>query len=134
MLQRLAEFLEDLLPCVGAIVRRQLFQRVGLCGLEERPQLFLGDKVRGIRDVRLRHRAVAVLAGEVIRDVLLKGQLGSFLLFSHVEPTVRVVRSKRGSAGIPAGLFPARYPGRLTRRATVFHTRPQVLRPVWTGR
>ena len=65
MLQFLAQRLEHLVPRIRAVVVGQLLERVGLRGLEEGPELVLGDEVLGVRDVGLFEHAVPVLADEV---------------------------------------------------------------------
>ena len=58
---------------VRSIVIRELFEGVGLGCLQKCPELVFGDEVLGVRDVGLFEHAVAVLADEEIRDVLLEG-------------------------------------------------------------
>src|SRR3990170_3020796 len=72
--QFLAQRPEYLVPCVRAIVVHQLLERIGLRGVQERPELVFGDEVLGIRNVGLFKDAVAMLADEEFGDVLLKGQ------------------------------------------------------------
>ena len=80
MLQFLAQSLEHLVPRIRAVVAGQLLESIGLRGCEEGPKLALGDVMLGVRDVRLFQHAIAVLADEEIRDMLLKGQLVGFVL------------------------------------------------------
>ena len=82
--QFLAQRLEHLVPRIRAVVVRQLLERVGLRGFEEGPELVFGDEMLGVRDVGLFEHAITVLADEVIRDVLLKGQFGG-LLARHAQ-------------------------------------------------
>ena len=70
MLQFLAQCLEHLVPRVRAIIVLQLLQRVGLRGFEKGPEEVLGDEMLGVRDVGLFEHAIAMLADEIIRDVL----------------------------------------------------------------
>ncbi len=78
-LQFLPQRPEYFVSRIRAVILGQLVERVGLRGLQERPEVLLGDEMRGIGDVGLFEDAIAVLADEVSRDVLLKGQLRSFL-------------------------------------------------------
>ena len=78
VLQFLAQRLEDLVPRVRAVIVLQLLERVGLSGFEEGPEVVFRDAMLGVRDVGLFQHAILVLADEVIRDVLLKGQFRSF--------------------------------------------------------
>jgi hypothetical protein len=80
-----AQRLEHLVPCVRAVVVFQFLERVGLRGFEESPEMVFGDEMLGVRNVRLFEHAILVLADEVIRDVLLKRQLGWFLTLGHVQ-------------------------------------------------
>ena len=97
VLQFLAQRLEHLVPRVRAVIVRQLLERVGLRGFEEGPELVFGDEMLGVRDVGLFQHAILVLADEVIRDVLLKGQLRSFLLPSGHGQSWCSSRAETGS-------------------------------------
>ena len=76
VLQLLAQRAKHLFPRVRAVVVRQLLERVGLRRVEESPKLVLGDTVLSIRDVGLLQHAILVLSDQVIRNVLLKVDLG----------------------------------------------------------
>ena len=82
-LQLLAQRAEHLVPRVGAVVVGQLLELIGLRGLEKGPELILGDAVLGVGDVGLFEHAVAVLADEEVRDVLLKGRAPVASSFWH---------------------------------------------------
>ena len=83
VLQLLAQRPEHLVPRIGAVVVGQFLERVGLRGVEKGPELVFGDAVLGVRDVGLFEHAIAVLADEEVRDVLLKGQLRGFFASGH---------------------------------------------------
>ena len=87
VLQFLAQRLEHFVPRVGAVIVRQLLERVGLGGFEKGPELVFGDEMLGVRDVGLFEHAILVLADEKIRDVLLKRQLRGLLALSHALVT-----------------------------------------------
>lgn len=83
VLQFLAQCLEDFLSRVRAVIVRELLQRVGLSGFEECPELVFGNSVLRIRDFRLFQHGIAMHPDQIVRDVLLKRQLGRFYLFGH---------------------------------------------------
>jgi len=91
--QFLAQSLEHLVPRIRSVVVRALLERVGLCGGEKSPEMVFNDAMFGVRDVGLFEFAIAVHANEEVRNVLLKGQLGRFLLgmVSPLPPSVFLV-------------------------------------------
>ena len=95
VLQLLAQRPEHLVPRVGAVVVRQLLERVGLRGFEKGPELVFGDAVLGVRDVGLFEHAILVLADEEIRDVLLKGQFRGLLLLRHGQSFAAFSRARQ---------------------------------------
>src|SRR6267378_1172237 len=67
-----SECAEDLIPSVGAVVVRELFDRTGLAVSEKCPEMILGDRIVRVGDLRLFEYSIAMLAEEEIRDVLLE--------------------------------------------------------------
>ena len=68
---------------VRAVIVGQLLERVGLSGLQKRPQVIFGDAMFGVGDVGLFEHAELVFADEIIRDVFLERQLRRFLSLGH---------------------------------------------------
>src|SRR5437870_5583677 len=69
---------EELVPCLGTVVRVQPLDRFRLRILEEGPEQVFNDEVLRISDVTLFQHPILVLTDKEVRDMLLKLQLGWF--------------------------------------------------------
>ena len=70
--------------------------------------MIFGDEMLAVRDVGLFEHTILVLANEVIRDVLLKGQLRGFFLLRHgqfVGASSRVLASRTASWSLRSSSF-----------------------------
>jgi hypothetical protein len=75
-----AERLENLVTRVRTVIGCKLVQRFLLGRLEKGPQMVLDDGMLRVCNLGLFKHPIAVLANQISRDVVLKGDLWGFLV------------------------------------------------------